>query len=149
MSWLFDVEEFNITSYLRYLTLNIYSVAQWKWETVFRFHLICNSLRKLLKQPKTLTCYICCLVIVNLNISLMHIYIYIYIYIHISYIFLTYFKYIKKIISQQDITTTVHFCRAVSFGQYNEFQFSLSLWVKFSKVVAKIYFLSNLQSWNP
>ena len=29
-----------------------------------------NSLKKLLKQPKTLTCYICCLVILNLNISL-------------------------------------------------------------------------------
>ena len=34
-------------------------------------HLICNSLKKLLKQPKALTCYI-----LNLNISLIYIYIY-------------------------------------------------------------------------
>ena len=32
-------------------------------------HLICNSLKKLLKQPKALTCYI-----LNLNISLIYIY---------------------------------------------------------------------------
>ena len=45
-----------------YIYIYIYSVCT--------FHLICNSLMKLLKQPKTLTCYICCLVILNLNISL-------------------------------------------------------------------------------
>ena len=51
--------------------------------------LICNSLKKLLKQPKTLTCYICCLAILNLNISLINIYIYIYIYIYICmYVFI-------------------------------------------------------------
>ena len=37
----------------------------------------CNSLKKLLKQPKTLTCYICCLAILDhLNISLIYMYIY-------------------------------------------------------------------------
>ena len=41
-----------------------------KGKTVCRFHLICNSLKKLLNQPKTLTCYICCFVILSLNISL-------------------------------------------------------------------------------
>ena len=49
-------------------------------------YIICNNLKKLLKQPKTLTCYICCLVILNLNISLIYICIYIYIYIYIGLI---------------------------------------------------------------
>ena len=44
---------------------------------------------------------------------------------------------------------TVHFLRKVSFEQHNEFQFILSLWVRFFELVVKIYFLSNLQSWNP
>ena len=36
----------------------------------------CNSLKKLLPQPKTLKCYLCCLVLLNLNISLLSISIY-------------------------------------------------------------------------
>ena len=47
---------------------------------MYIYHIICNSLRELLKQPKTLTCYICCLVILILNISLIYICIYVYMY---------------------------------------------------------------------
>ena len=54
--------EFRLNTVSLYISLYMYS--------------ICNSLKKLLKQPKTLTCYICCLVILNLNISLLYIYIY-------------------------------------------------------------------------
>ena len=32
---------------------------------IYIWHFSCNSLKKLLKQPKTLTCYICCLVILK------------------------------------------------------------------------------------
>ena len=56
----------------------------------------CNSLKKLLKQPKKLTCYTCCLVILDLHIYcyLCYIlYIYIVLYIYILYIFI-YFYYI-------------------------------------------------------
>ena len=49
---------------------------------------IFNSLRKLLKQPKTLTYYIYCLVFLNLNISYIYIYIFIFINIYMYYIWI-------------------------------------------------------------
>ena len=64
----------------------------------------------------------------------------------------TYFRWegdTSGITSRQDIAITFDFYREVSFKQHNEFQVSLSLWVQFSEPVAKIWFLSNLQSWNP
>ena len=49
----------------------------------------CNSLKKLLKQPKKLTCYTCCLVILDLNIYCYLCYI-LYIYIFYKFIYYIY-----------------------------------------------------------
>ena len=48
--------------------------------------------------------------------------------------------------SWQDIAKT--FLERVSFEQHEELKITLSLCVEFSESVAKIYFLSNLLSWN-
>ena len=52
--------------YIIHVCIHVYiCIYAYTYVYIYIWHFSCNSLKKLLKQPKTLTCYICCLVILK------------------------------------------------------------------------------------